>query len=45
MVQQMPHDDPAKVAKDGYEALMSGNDNTISGLRNKIKVGIHMTSK
>jgi uncharacterized protein len=32
--------DPAKVAKDGYEALMSGKDKIISGLKNKIQVAI-----
>lgn len=29
-------DDPAKVAKDGFEALMSGKDHVVSGLKNKI---------
>jgi short-subunit dehydrogenase len=32
--------DPAKVAKDGYEALMSGDDMVVSGFMNKIMVGI-----
>lgn len=32
--------DPAKVAKDGYEALMSGDDKVISGAKNKIMVGM-----
>jgi len=32
--------DPAKVAKDGYEALMSGDDKIISGLKNKVMVGM-----
>jgi uncharacterized protein len=32
--------DPAKVAKDGYEALMSGDDKIISGFKNKMMVGI-----
>ncbi len=32
--------DPAKVAKDGYEALMSGDDKVISGLKNKVMVGM-----
>lgn len=27
--------DPAEVAKDGYEALMSGDDKVVSGLKNK----------
>ena len=28
--------DPAKVAKDGYEALMKGDDKIVSGLKNKV---------
>lgn len=28
--------DPAKVAKDGYEALMKGDDKVVSGLKNKV---------
>jgi short-subunit dehydrogenase len=32
--------DPADVAKDGYEALMSGADKVTSGLKNKIQVGM-----
>lgn len=32
--------DPVKVAKDGYEALMSGDDKVISGVKNKVMVGI-----
>jgi short-subunit dehydrogenase len=32
--------DPAKVAKDGYEALMSGDDKIVSGLKNKVMVGM-----
>jgi short-subunit dehydrogenase len=32
--------DPADVAKDGYEALMSGTDKVTSGLKNKIQVGM-----
>lgn len=32
--------DPAKVAKDGYEALMSGKDKIISGFKNKMQVGM-----
>jgi uncharacterized protein len=31
---------PAKVAKDGYEALMSGDDKIISGFKNKAMVGM-----
>jgi short-subunit dehydrogenase len=33
-------DDPAKVAKDGYEALMSGDDKVISGIKNKAAVAM-----
>lgn len=32
--------DPADVAKDGYEALMSGDDKVISGLKNKAQVAM-----
>jgi short-subunit dehydrogenase len=32
--------DPAKVAKDGYEALMSGKDMVISGFKNKMTVAM-----
>jgi short-subunit dehydrogenase len=32
--------DPAGVAKDGYEALMAGKDKVISGLKNKIQMGL-----
>ena len=32
--------DPAKVAKDGYEALMSGDDKIVSGFKNKAMVGM-----
>lgn len=32
--------DPAKVAKDGYEALMSGDDKVVSGFKNKMSVGM-----
>jgi uncharacterized protein len=32
--------DPAKVAKDGYEALMKGDDKIVSGLKNKVMVGM-----
>jgi hypothetical protein len=32
--------DPAQVAKDGYEALMSGDDKIISGMKNKMMVGM-----
>lgn len=33
-------DDPAKVAQDGYDALMAGDDMVISGFKNKIQVGL-----
>ncbi len=33
-------DDPAKVAKDGFDALMKGDDMVISGFRNKVQVGL-----
>jgi short-subunit dehydrogenase len=33
-------DDPAKVARDGYEALMRGDDMVISGFANKMQVGM-----
>ena len=32
--------DPAGVAKDGYDALMSGKDKVISGLKNKLQMGM-----
>ncbi|RYF97750.1 MAG: SDR family oxidoreductase [Chitinophagaceae bacterium] len=32
--------DPADVAKDGYDALMAGKDKVISGLKNKVQVGM-----
>lgn len=32
--------DPIKVAQDGYDALMSGDDKVISGLKNKLMVGM-----
>ncbi len=32
--------DPAEVAKDGYKALMSGDDKIISGVKNKVLVGL-----
>lgn len=32
--------DPADVAKDGYEALMAGKDKVISGIKNKLQVGM-----
>lgn len=38
MVQEGDLADPAKVAKDGYEALMAGKEKVISGLKNKAMV-------
>jgi short-subunit dehydrogenase len=38
MVKEGSLADPAKVAKDGYEALMAGKDKIISGLMNKAMV-------
>jgi short-subunit dehydrogenase len=32
--------DPAQVAKDGYEALLAGKDKIVSGLKNKVMVGM-----
>ena len=32
--------DPADVAKDGYEALMSGKDMVVSGFKNKVQVAM-----
>ncbi|TGE28127.1 SDR family NAD(P)-dependent oxidoreductase [Hymenobacter metallicola] len=32
--------DPAKVARDGYEALLAGKDKIISGLKNKVQVAV-----
>lgn len=32
--------DPAKVAKDGYEALMSGEDKVVSGFKNKAQIAM-----
>jgi len=32
--------DPAKVAKDGYEALMAGKDMVVSGFKNKMQVAM-----
>jgi uncharacterized protein len=32
--------DPADVAKDGYDALMSGDDKVVSGMKNKIQVAM-----
>ena len=35
--------DPAQVAKDGYEAMMSGESRVISGVQNKLMVGMMNT--
>ncbi|WP_205513298.1 SDR family NAD(P)-dependent oxidoreductase [Longitalea arenae] len=40
IVQEGKLDDPAKVAEDGYEALMRGDDMVISGLKNKLNVAM-----
>lgn len=40
MVVDKKLDDPAKVAKDGYEALMSGDDTVVSGMMNKLMVAM-----
>ncbi len=40
IVQDGKLDDPAKVTKDGYEALMRGDDMVISGFMNKINVAM-----
>ncbi len=40
IVQEGELDDPVKVAKDGFEALMAGKDKVISGMKNKLKVGM-----
>jgi short-subunit dehydrogenase len=32
--------DPKDVAKDGYEALMTGNDKVVSGIKNKIQTAL-----
>ena len=40
IVQDGKLDDPVKVAKDGYEALMRGDDMIISGFKNKMNVAM-----
>jgi short-subunit dehydrogenase len=40
IVQEGKLDDPAKVAKDGYEALKKGDDMVISGFKNKLQVAM-----
>ncbi len=40
LVQEGSMSDPAAVARDGYEALMAGEDKVISGMKNKLQVGM-----
>lgn len=40
IVQEGKLSDPAKVAKDGYDALMSGDDKIVSGFKNKMMVAM-----
>ncbi|WP_256012799.1 SDR family NAD(P)-dependent oxidoreductase [Desertivirga xinjiangensis] len=40
IVQENDLDDPAGVARDGYEGLMAGKPKVISGLKNKMQVGM-----
>jgi uncharacterized protein len=40
LVQEEKLDDPAEVAKDGYQAMMSGEDMVISGWKNKFQVAM-----
>ncbi len=40
IVQEGKLDDPAKVAKDGFDALMRGDDKVVSGLKNKMQVAM-----
>lgn len=45
IVQEGKLDDPVTVAKDGYEAMMKGDDKVISGWKNKMQVTMaNMTS-
>jgi len=39
IVQNSKLSDPAKVAQDGYDALMKGDDKIVSGLKNKAMIG------
>jgi short-subunit dehydrogenase len=41
IVQETDLSDPAKVAKDGYDALMAGDDMVISGFKNKMNVKLN----
>ena len=40
IVQETTLADPAEVAKDGYKALLAGDDKVISGLKNKAMIGM-----
>lgn len=40
IVQEEKLDDPAKVAEDGYQAMMKGEDKVISGWKNKMQVSM-----
>jgi uncharacterized protein len=40
IVQEEKLADPADVAKDGYDALMSGKDMVVSGMKNKMNVAM-----
>lgn len=40
IAQEEKLDDPAAVAKDGYKALMSGDDMVVSGVKNKLQVAM-----
>jgi len=40
IVQETKLSDPAKVAKDGYDALMNNDDKVISGFKNKMQVAM-----
>jgi short-subunit dehydrogenase len=39
-VGQQEKDDPAKVAKDGFEAMMKGEGDVVSGWKNKLQTTI-----
>jgi short-subunit dehydrogenase len=40
LVKEGSLDDPAKVAKDGYEALLANDEKVVSGLKNKVQVAV-----
>lgn len=40
IVQEGKLDDPSKVAQDGFDALMEGDDMVISGMKNKVQVAM-----